>query len=121
MGGSGRALIIKISKTGRLKLLIQAIMFYVYILVSVEKNTKYIGFTSDLKARLQRHNEGQVLSTKANRPWELLYYEAYRNSTLARKAELFYKTGQGRRQINRKLGLLKEEIDDNTIESENNL
>ncbi len=61
--------------------------------------------TEDLKTRLKTHNDGHVFSTKPYCPWELIYYEAYKNKTLARKTELFYKTSQGRRQINKKLEL----------------
>ncbi|MFH0873320.1 MAG: GIY-YIG nuclease family protein [Candidatus Komeilibacteria bacterium] len=80
-------------------------MYYVYILFSKNKNKKYLGSTSNLKERLKYHNDGLVKSTKAYRPWKIIYYEAHSNKTLARKAELFYKTGQGRRQIRKKLGL----------------
>jgi len=33
--------------------------------------------TSNLKVRLQEHNEGQVKSTYYRRPFALIYYEAY--------------------------------------------
>ena len=79
-------------------------MFYTYILKSKPVQRHYIGSTGDLKERLSEHNMGKVESTKPYRPWILAYYEAHLTKTLARKAELFYKTGQGRRQIKRKLG-----------------
>jgi putative endonuclease len=58
-----------------------------------------------LKERLREHNDGKSKFTKSYLPWKLVYYEAHISKTLARKSELFYKTGQGRRQIKRKLGL----------------
>ncbi len=61
--------------------------------------------TEDLKTRIKTHNEGRVQSTRYYRPWVIVYYEAHRNKTLARKAELFYKSSQGRRQVKKKLGL----------------
>jgi len=80
-------------------------MYYTYILKSIEYNKFYIGSTEDLRERLNNHNSGKSKFTKAYIPWKLVYYEAHLNRTLARKAEIFYKTGQGRRQIKRKLGL----------------
>ncbi len=60
-------------------------MYYVYLLVS-EDGRKYIGYTANLKARLQSHNSGKVKSTKG-RKWELVYYEAYKEEVLAKKRE----------------------------------
>jgi putative endonuclease len=80
-------------------------MFYVYILRSKKNSKLYVGFTKDLKNRLEKHNQKKVKSTKAGVPWKLLYYEACYNKNLARKTELFYKTSQGRRQIKKKLNL----------------
>jgi putative endonuclease len=94
-------------------------MYYTYILKSVNFDRFYVGSTEDTEARLIRHNKGEVTSTKPYLPWKLVYYEAHLTKTLARKAELFYKTGQGRRQIKRKLGLT-EEVNDAIVESEDN-
>jgi putative endonuclease len=80
-------------------------MYYVYILKSKIEEKLYVGSTEDLKKRLEKHNNGNVRSTKVFRPWLLVYYEAHLNKILARKAEIFYKTGQGRRQVKKKLGL----------------
>ncbi|HRI12739.1 MAG TPA: GIY-YIG nuclease family protein [Verrucomicrobiota bacterium] len=43
---------------------------YVYILRSESEPTRhYVGRTEDLKARLQKHNEGGVPHTAKLRPW----------------------------------------------------
>jgi putative endonuclease len=47
-------------------------MFYVYILFSTSKSKYYIGQTSDIENRLNRHNSGFSLSTKYGIPWELV-------------------------------------------------
>lgn len=52
-------------------------MFYVYILKSVEDGAKYIGYTNDLRRRVQEHNAGTQVSTKAHARYRLVYYEAY--------------------------------------------
>ena len=53
-------------------------MYYVYLLESHKNRSIYIGYTKDLKIRLGLHNSGKVLSTQKNKPWELIYYEAYK-------------------------------------------
>jgi putative endonuclease len=62
-------------------------MFYSYILKSKKDGNLYIGSTNDLKERLEKHNLGKVFSTKARRPFEIIYYEAYRSEKDARKRE----------------------------------
>ena len=53
-------------------------IYYVYLLKSTVNKRLYIGKSSDLKERVKRHNDGLVKSSKAYRPWVLVYYEAYR-------------------------------------------
>lgn len=47
----------------------------------------YIGSTNDLRKRLAMHNSGKVYSTKLRKPFELIYYEAYRAEKDARRRE----------------------------------
>jgi len=53
-------------------------MFYLYVLKSFVDNKLYIGYTNDLKRRFSEHNSGQNTSTKPRAPFELVYYEAYK-------------------------------------------
>lgn len=62
-------------------------MFYLYILKSKKDCEKYIGSTNDLRKRLALHNSGKIYSTKLRRPFELIYYEAYKSEKDARKRE----------------------------------
>ena len=80
-------------------------MQYVYFLKSRATLKVYVGSTDDLKRRLAEHNRAKVTSTKAFVPWDLIYYEAHLSKTLAKRAEIFYKSSQGRRQVKKKLGL----------------
>ena len=80
-------------------------MHYTYILKSINFDKLYIGSTENLRDRLDEHNTGKSKFTKSFLPWKVVYYEAHLTKTLARKAEIFYKTGQGRRQIKKKLDL----------------
>ena len=47
----------------------------------------YIGYSSDLKKRLESHNQGKGTATKYARPWRLVYYEAYSSKSLAMDRE----------------------------------
>lgn len=78
-------------------------MFYVYILESLKDGKHYIGFTEDIERRIKEHSNGEVESTRIRRPLELVYYEAFKYEEDARKQELFYKTGQGRRILKKRL------------------
>ncbi len=81
-----------------------AIMFYyVYVLQSIKNQSLYIGYTADLKKRLSEHNRGLNFSTKPYRPWELIYYEAYRDRKDAERREEYLKTSQGARLLKRML------------------
>lgn len=62
-------------------------MFYVYILRSMVKKVLYIGFTNNLKLRVQQHNDGKSNFTRKFRPWKLAYYEAYASEKEARERE----------------------------------
>jgi len=70
--------------------------YYVYILRSLKDGNFYTGHTSDIKDRLARHNRGEVRSTKARRPFSLVYWEVFKTRSEAMKRE-------------RKLKLLKHE------------
>ena len=72
-----------------------------YIIQSKKNNRKYIGSSREdnCNARLKSHNFGKTRSTKAYRPWKLIYIEKYKTYTEARKRELFFKSGQGRKYI----------------------
>lgn len=62
-------------------------MYYVYILRSKKDQKLYTGSTNDLRKRFKFHNEGKVLSTYLRRPFELIYYEAYKVEKDARIRE----------------------------------
>ena len=62
-------------------------MYYVYMIKSKKDDNLYIGSTNDLKRRLLEHNRGLNFSTKFRRPFELIYYEAYKSEEDARIRE----------------------------------
>ena len=78
-------------------------MFHVYILLSLRDAKFYTGFTSNLKLRIEQHNNGEVASTKNRRPLALIYYECYLQEADARRNEKYYKTTKGRTDLRKKL------------------
>jgi putative endonuclease len=74
-------------------------IFYLYILHSCKDGTYYIGHTGDLKKRIHWHNAGYSLSTKAKRPWKLVYQEIYQTKSDAQKREYELKRKKSRKYI----------------------
>ena len=54
-------------------------MYYVYLIKSKRDRNLYTGCTSELRIRFEKHNNNQVPSTRNRGPFELIYYEAYKN------------------------------------------
>jgi len=80
-------------------------MFYMYVLTSEKNGRHYVGSTDDLTRRFREHNAGTGGKyTSDNKPFRLVYYEAYISYDLARKSERFYKSGKGREVLKEKLG-----------------
>ncbi len=78
-------------------------MFYTYVLKSKKDDKLYIGFSSNLKRRLEEHNKGLVGITKNRRPFELVYYEACCNEKKAIEREKILKTGFGRSYLKKRI------------------
>ena len=74
-------------------------MYYVYILKSKRDNKLYIGYSANLKKRFSEHQSGQVTSTRPRKPFELIFYEAYKNSKDAKRREKYFKTSKGKTSI----------------------
>jgi putative endonuclease len=62
-------------------------MNYVYVIKSSVDEELYIGSTTDLKRRFKEHNTQKNFSTRWRGPFELIYYEAYKNLEDARERE----------------------------------
>ena len=73
-------------------------MYYVYVIKSNSQDWKYMGSCLDLKKRFFEHNSGKVRSTKAYKPFSLVYYEAYSSKFLARKRELELKNNSSKKE-----------------------
>lgn len=77
--------------------------FYVYVLESIKDKQLYTGYTRNLIKRVKEHNLGLNQSTKAYKPWKLIYYEACLNQQDAKRREHYYKSSQGGRLLKRRI------------------
>lgn len=77
--------------------------YYTYILKSKTDGRFYTGCTNDLRKRLKQHNTSSVVSTAGRAPFDLLYYEACKDSSDAFAREKYLKTGMGKRYIRNRL------------------
>jgi putative endonuclease len=82
----------------RLRLGMPEIIFhYVYILVSeCDASRHYTGCTTDLKARLEKHNRGDVPHTAKFKPWRMEMAIRFSSCDKARAFEQYLKSGSGR-------------------------
>ncbi|MCA6118276.1 GIY-YIG nuclease family protein [Bradyrhizobium sp. WSM 1738] len=71
-------------------------MKYVYVLESLDCQQFYVGITDDLRARLAKHNAGEVSHTSKYGPWRIRTYVAFSDAALARAFEKYLKSGSGR-------------------------
>jgi putative endonuclease len=76
-------------------------MYYVYIITSESTGRYYIGQTNDLAGRIDRHNAGRNLSTKAYLPWVLKWWKECETRSEAIKAETELKKIKKREGIER--------------------
>ena len=70
-------------------------MYYVYVLKSQADRKLYVGYTTDLRERLQKHQNGEVTSTKFRRPFELIFYEGYKSMKDAKRRERYSEKLEG--------------------------
>jgi predicted GIY-YIG superfamily endonuclease len=72
-------------------------MYYVYIITSVDYPEQiYIGYTTNLKARLTTHNNGGSAHTSKYKPWKLITFLGFTDQSTALNFEKYLKTQSGR-------------------------
>ncbi len=71
-------------------------MKYVYILESLDSEHFYVGVTDDLRARLEKHNAGEVPHTSKYGPGRIRTYVAFSDEKQAFAFEKYLKSGSGR-------------------------
>ena len=83
--------------------------FFVYMIGTKVKNKtiSYVGYTNNLKNRLNLHNTSKGAKFTRGRKWKLIYYKKYKSKNEAMKFE--YNLKKDRVKRNRiKLDYLKE-------------
>lgn len=77
-------------------------MFYVYLL-KLNNQKIYVGFTKNLKQRIQEHNSSKSPFTSKFRPVKLVFYSSFENEITAIKFEKYLKSGSGKAFRNKHL------------------
>ena len=73
--------------------------YYVYAIWSEEFNKIYVGFSKNPNNRLNQHNAGRSKYTRRHMPWQLFFTEEVADRLKARKKEIYYKSGWGRKKL----------------------
>ena len=74
--------------------------FYVYMLKSSDlKPITYVGYTNNLKRRLNLHNSSKGAKFTKGRNWKLMYYEKYHTKKEAMSREYYIKHNKNFRNL----------------------
>ncbi|EAZ81823.1 GIY-YIG nuclease family protein [Algoriphagus machipongonensis] len=74
-------------------------MITVYAISSKVKKYVYVGLTSNLEDRLNRHNSGYERTTRPYRPFDVIFTKGFSTRLEAREFEKYLKTTTGKRKI----------------------
>ena len=70
-------------------------MYYVYMLKSKGiKSVTYVGYTKDLKKRIEFHNTGKGAKFTRGRKWKLIYKEKFKSKSKAISREYYIKNNK---------------------------
>ena len=74
-------------------------IYYVYMLKSKsDKSITYVGYTNNLKKRINLHNSGKGAKFTRGRKWELVYKEKYKSKKEAISREYYIKKNRSLRK-----------------------
>ena len=75
--------------------------YFVYLIGSYKnsKLTTYVGYTNNLKKRINLHNEGKGAKFTKGRTWKLIYCEKYRSRKEAINREYYIKKNRKFRNL----------------------
>ena len=66
--------------------------YYVYMLISKgNKPVSYVGYTNNLKKRIELHNSGKGAKFTRGRKWKLIYKEKFNSKSKAISREYYIK------------------------------
>ncbi len=70
---------------------------YVYLIQSLHfPEINYVGYTTDLEARIQTHNHGGSIHTAKYKPWKLIMCLMFSKEKTAKDFEQYLKSQSGR-------------------------
>ena len=78
-------------------------MYYTYVLLSTKENKIYLGFTRDLKIRMELHRRGFMLKEKNNGSLKLIYLEACLNKKDAVRRDKYLNSFLGKKYLKYRL------------------
>ncbi len=78
-------------------------MYYTYVLLSTKKNKLYLGFTQDLKMRMELHRRGFMMKEKNNGSLKLIYLEACLDKKDADRRDKYLNSFLGKRYLKNRL------------------
>ncbi len=64
--------------------------YFVYLIITenkIKKRFSYVGYTENIKKRLNLHNSGKGAKFTRGKKWKLVYYEKYDSKSDAMKNE----------------------------------
>ena len=71
-------------------------MYYVYLIKSLAyPENFYVGYTTNLKQRIETHNSGGSIHTAKYKPWKLIMYLGFSTSEKAKAFEKYLKSQSG--------------------------
>ena len=80
--------------------------FFVYMLKSISKKpVTYVGYTKNLKKRIQLHNTGKGAKFTRGRTWKLIYKEILKSKSKAISREYYIKNNKSLRKKIKKTSL----------------
>ncbi len=84
-------------------------MYFVYMITTkkLDKFISYVGYTNNLKRRLNAHNNGKGAKFTRGNKWKLIYYEIFSNKTNALKREYSLKKDRKLRNYIKKITIKK--------------
>ena len=72
--------------------------YYVYMLKSLGKEpVTYVGYTKDLKKRINQHNNSKGAKFTRGRKWKLIYKESFKSKNKAISREYYIKNNKSLR------------------------
>jgi len=77
--------------------------WYAYVLLC-ENGALYRGYTNNLERRFLRHKSGKGAKyTRMNKPVKIVYHEEFDTKSEAMSRERYFKSGEGKEWLKRKL------------------